>query len=294
MVVIFRFLFPRLVIVALFLLTASPVAARKNVEYGPAKPLGQGSLRSFVEFKKSGKPKKIGVEFTKAALTGLPSGHSDGTWDIPHPDGSIAWYCCGYEHVLTLPPSAATTPFEHIVVNWNNEGHPPPGIYSVPHFDFHFYLISNEERRAITAPATSAEMCVRAGSLPIPLTCGNLDRALIPLSPGQAPPDFISPGSVEPGMGNHMLDKFAPELSGTPFTQTLLYGTWDGAISFFEPMITLAYLQNLQGKSCYDLKVPQGFAEAGYYPTRYCASHKPKGQGTYQITLDSFNWFDRK
>lgn len=137
--------------------------------------MGNGSLQSFVALNGNGRPKVIGIEFDGAALTGLPGENdppSDGTWDIPNPDGTIAWCCCGYEHILELPGSAGATPFEHIVVNWNNHGHPPPDVYDVPHLDFHFYTISNEERNEIPAPASSLDMCADN----IPLTCDNLAR----------------------------------------------------------------------------------------------------------------------
>jgi hypothetical protein len=32
------------------------------------------------------------------------------------------------------------------VINWMPEGHPSPMVYTVPHFDFHFYMIPNAER----------------------------------------------------------------------------------------------------------------------------------------------------
>ncbi len=88
-----------------------------------------------------------------------------------------------------------------------------------------------------------------------------------------------------------MLDMTASELAGSPFVQTWIYGTLDGDISFFEPMITMAYLQNLKGKECYNLKMPQVFGEPGYYPTRTCNQFN-RGQGTYQIILDKFKWFN--
>ncbi len=88
-----------------------------------------------------------------------------------------------------------------------------------------------------------------------------------------------------------MLDMTASELAGSPFVQTWIYGTLDGDISFFEPMITMAYLQNLKGKECYNLKMPQAFGEPGYYPTRTCNQFN-RGQGTYQIILDKFKWLN--
>jgi hypothetical protein len=34
-------------------------------------------------------------------------------------------------------------------MDWEPHGHPPPGVYDVPHFDFHFYMITPEERAGI-------------------------------------------------------------------------------------------------------------------------------------------------
>lgn len=275
-----------------FVLIATSVtvaaAGRSRTEYGPVVDMGAGSIQAYVTLKGDNTPAEIGIQYDGAALSGLPdetAPPSDGTWDILDAAGNVVWPCCGYEHLLELPAAAAVTPFEHIVVNWNNHGHPPPAIYDKPHFDFHFYTISNDTRTSIAAP-TAEEMCNEM----TPLTCADAETALRPLPEAQAPPDYFAPGAVEPGMGNHMLDLTAPELAGTPFTQTWIYGTWDGKISFFEPMITLEYLQNLEGKVCYNIKTPAAFAKEGYYPTRYCTSYHP-GKDIYRITLNRFEWF---
>ena len=34
---------------------------------------------------------------------------------------------------------------DHVVINWEAVGHPPPKVYDVPHFDFHFYLVKRAE-----------------------------------------------------------------------------------------------------------------------------------------------------
>ena len=41
------------------------------------------------------------------------------------------------------------TPYQFVELNWNPQGHEPPGIYDLPHFDFHFYTISLEKRNTI-------------------------------------------------------------------------------------------------------------------------------------------------
>ncbi len=264
----------------------------KPPEFGPSVSLGGGKVRSYMVLKKNRRPQEIGILFTGSSLMQLPGGDmpmSDGRWDVLDEYGSVVWPCCGYEHVLELPASAKrTTHFKHLVVNWNNHGHPPPAIYDKPHFDFHFYTISNAVRTSITAPMAD-EMCGPT----LPLSCDDLDTALKPLTPAQTPPDFFSLGAVEPGMGNHMLDGTAPELAGEPFTQTWIFGTWDGAISFFEPMITMDYLQQLSGEQCYDIKMPMYFSAAGFYPTGYCVRYFEL-YDTYQVALNRFQWFHRE
>lgn len=261
-------------------------------QYGPKVVMGDGYIRSYAVTRRNGKPKSIGIEFNGHSLQGIAGPDdppSDGKWDIYDENGNVVWYCCGTEHVLKLPANAKNTPFKHIVVNWNNKGHPPPAVYTVPHFDFHFYTISNRKRKSIVAPAAE-EMC---GNPAQPLSCELFDIATKPLPDEQLPPDYFSPGAVEPGMGNHLLDMFTPELNGGTFTQTWIYGTWNGKISFFEPMITMDYLQSLHGRNCFSLKSPERFAKAGYYPTQYCAIYR-SGRDIYKIELNRFRWFEGK
>jgi hypothetical protein len=45
-------------------------------------------------------------------------------------------------------------------------------------------------------------------------------------------------------MGNHLLDSQSPEMKDSlPFTTTFIYGAYEGELIFWEPMITLDFLQ---------------------------------------------------
>jgi hypothetical protein len=45
-------------------------------------------------------------------------------------------------------------------------------------------------------------------------------------------------------MGNHLLDSQSPELKDSlPFATTFIYGAYEGELIFWEPMITLDFLQ---------------------------------------------------
>lgn len=206
---------------------------------GETKSLGGGGVRSWVQLDNKGKPEALGVTLTEAALTNLPDAPSETVLNLPKQDYGLA--------------------FNHISVDWNPQGHEPQGIYDKPHFDFHFYLISQDERKQILpTDGISAKQ---------PST-----EAL--------PADYVSPAPVAvPGMGVHWADKTSPELNGQPFTTTLLYGYAKGNMAFIEPMITKALLESKPNQT-FDLKLPSVYPKKGvYYPTKYnikynAASHE--------------------
>jgi hypothetical protein len=80
-------------------------------------------------------------------------------------------------------------------LDWNPHGHEPEQIYGAPHFDFHFYSISQAERAAI--PAYEAD----------PTKFDN--------GPGAAylPPTYMNFGGGVPQMGAHWVDITSPELN---------------------------------------------------------------------------------
>jgi hypothetical protein len=67
-------------------------------------------------------------------------------------------------------------------------------------------------------------------------------------------------------MGNHAVDLTSPEFNGVTFTETLIYGYYNGNMIFYEPMITRDFIlsQTTVSKS---IKVPVKYPKAGYYPT---------------------------
>ena len=178
-----------------------------NTFYGPQVQMGNGHIRSWININKCDKkPLAIGIEFTCKSFYDLPTdpeNHAAGTF------------------VLKLHSKAtAVTPFDHIVVNWEPNGHEPAHIYDVPHFDMHFYKISLAEQAAIN---------------PIPG----------PVPPkGYLPASYVIEAATVPQMGTHWLDPSSPELPPTliPFTHTFVYGANNGKVIFLEPMITRAFM----------------------------------------------------
>lgn len=232
------------VIVAALILTAFFTGCKKddhsngNIFYGTPQNVGNGAIRSYVEFNGKGIPQAIGFKFTKSMLTGLPN---DGTTPT-------------YMTMLDLPKEAAITGFDHLELDWNPNGHEPMNIYGLPHFDFHLYIVGMDELMQI---------------VPGP--------DMTPVEPQYIPEDYESGVIAVPNMGVHWLDMTSPEFHGETFSTTYIYGFYHGNMLFGEPMITLAYLQS-QPDVTLDVKQPAEFQKPGYYPTKYRISFDKKDQ----------------
>lgn len=220
---------------------------------GPVMSLGDGTVRSYVSMNADGFPLEIGIEMSHDALENLPM-HAE-----------------EHELVLRLHHHAReATPFDHILINWNPEGHEPTGVFSVPHFDFHFYMMPLAER--VQIPAWS------------PTT----DAAFNNYPPeGYMPATYFTPpgaGTAEPRMGKHWLPVNLGEF--LPFSKIMILGSYDGEVTFIEPMITLDHLLS-ETDSSEAYPQPASFAEAGNYPTKYNIHHDMQ-TGHIHITLSDF------
>lgn len=234
---------------------AGPVRqeAKTGTYEGPPTAIGGGQARTFVTLDGAGKPTAIGVKMTEAALTGLPTEH-------PHDTA-------GVEHRLALPKEAAMTGYDHLTVDWNPQGHIPPGVYDSPHFDFHFYLISPEARGKIT------------------LQGEDLARAQKPPTSEFMPAGYALPeGTAERRMGAHAIDPSAPEFNKVPFAKTFIYGFYDGRMIFVEPMVTKTFLET-KTDVMESVKLPQSYQTRAYYPTKYRVGYDP-AKKEYVVALE--------
>jgi hypothetical protein len=216
---------------------------------GDNRPLGNGTIRSWVTLDKNGDPTAIGVTFSEAALSGLPAKEPD------------------TEYLLSLPPQASATAFNHIGLDWNVKGHQPTGVYDVPHFDFHFYTITPQERDRITAQGD------------------DLARVNRQPSAEYMPAGYVLvPDSAVPRMGSHLANPRSGELHGQPFTKTFLFGSYDGHIIFYEPMITRSFLESKANITEF-INLPARYSKSGYYPTKYSVKYDPKNK-EYTVSLE--------
>lgn len=221
--------------------------------------MGNGIAYAWVRSDDAGNPTAVGITFTDSALNGLPADKPNNGFD-------------GYEFPLALPKggAAAKTPFDHVALDWNPKGHIPPGIYDVPHFDVHFYMDPISERRKITLEGEDMKKCQKKP-----------DPKFLPEGYMYAPESEIK------YMGAHWVDTATPELNGKPFTYTFIYGSYNGKIVFWEPMVTVAYLQT-KPNLVEPIKQPKEIQRKGlFYPTKYTIRYD-EARHEYTIAMEGF------
>ena len=218
--------------------------------YGPSVPMGNGNVKTWILLDAAGNPSSIGFTRSKEAFDNLPT-------TLPET-----------AYMLSLPNEATSrTPFQHVMINWNPQGHEPANIYTVPHFDFHFYIQPMTETMAIP---TYDKAIAKFDNLP---------------PSGSIHADFAKgPGGV-PMMGAHWSDTTSPEFKGQPFTETFVFGSYDGKVTFWEQMVTMSYLKNAPNLDK-AIKLPTRYEKPGYYPTRYTI--KTNADGSQDVALEGF------
>ena len=219
---------------------------------GKPVPFGQGQAYTEVRTDANGKAVAVGIVFSEQALAGLPAA------------------TMAPAYLLRMPAKGPRTVVDHVVINWEAAGHPPPKVYDVPHFDFHFYMVKRAETMKVrfSSDAESAD-------------------------PSQQPPAellpagyILPPGTAVPKMGVHAINTKAPEFQQQPFTATLIYGYYDKRQTFIEPMVALSFLQSKPTFSA-PMERPASYSKAGSYPSSYSVSYRPDSK-TYEIALSGF------
>lgn len=170
---------------------------------------------------------------------------------------------------LPLPANAPAGIIQYATLNWNPQGHPPPAVYTVPHFDVHFYFIPKSEVATIT-PA-DPDFAAKGAKAP---------------PADELPPGYVGDPVAVPQMGTHYMDAGSHEFHGDPFTNTFVYGFYDGTMIFLEPMMTHAFLESRQGETK-SLAIPAKYPAAGRYPTSYSVTFDAAAGG-HRVTLDGF------
>lgn len=223
-------------------------APEPSTVFGPAASMGNGTGRTYVVIDPSGAPTSVGVRFSEAALASLPAGTTM------------------VDYTFALPAEGSLTPYTHVVIGWNPMGH-PPAVYQAAHLDVHFYQVTPAQRDAMVPsdPQFNAKLATQPAAMFIPTSY------------------VLTPGGV-PRMGAHWIDTTAPEANGQPFTSTFIYGSYDGAFIFAEPMIATSFLSTHPSFTA-PIKLPSSYATHGYYPTSYSVTYDAAAK-EYQVSLE--------
>jgi hypothetical protein len=244
--------------------------------------LGSGTVASYAEFELQGTPAAIGVVFAPGALEGLPGGSDQHRCFGRNKDGGLdaATKCQHtHEYVIPLPDAAARRndiPFKWVLLNWNPEGHIPPGVYDVPHFDVHFEMAPIADVFAIEPGPCGPEF----------VRCDQFRVGRKPLPPNYVPADYVDVEAVVPAMGNHLVDVTGPEFRKQPFTRSWIYGVYDGRMIFYEAMVARSYLLS-KPDGCLPIKLPKAVDVGGFYPTEYCVRHSA-ATGEDSVSMEKF------
>lgn len=219
------------------------------------KQFQHGKTWTWYQTDANGDPMRLAVAIDDAAMNSLDTSTPGGAGH--HHENSLS---------LQLPSGTTNTPFTHILLDWNPKGHEPEMIYGKPHFDFHFYMSTEAERLAIPPYEVDSS------------------KFLVPIPSGFLPANYFAiPGGV-PLMGSHCVDVTSPELNGAPFTQTFIYGSYNGKVTFYEPMMTGDFVKN---NTNFERAIPQPvkFQKTGWYPTKMRLA---KENGVTNIIIEGF------
>lgn len=234
-------------------------------EWGDAVEVGDGEMKAFATVMPQGDPIHLGVWMDAEVFDALPTTGGPVPYHLQFPD-------------------VTGTNFTYAGVDWNPAGHPPGGVYDVPHFDVHFYLLAEEDVEDI------------AGGV-----------ATYDLPDDQFPENNVfasalgAPREIVPAMGEHLVDLSAPEFNGEDFTHTLIWGAYDpalldgagdgvGELAFVEPMVTQEFFETEPDVTT-EMNLPDAFPEAGQYPTTYTVQYL-SGPDAYVVYLGDFESFD--
>lgn len=225
---------------------------------GPEVQVHGGKAWTWLQVNKQGNPEKLGVALTNEALNTVPAGSHNGGHG--HAEGNH-W-------VMKIPSKSNQTAFNHVGMHWNPNGHEPETIYTFPHFDFHFYSSTPEEVLEI---GTYEKDSVRFKNTP---------------GTEYFPAKYFNPGAPAsvPQMGAHWMDASSGEFNGKKFTETFLFGSFDGKVTFYEPMITLEFLKKTTNY-VRDIPQPAKVQKSSWYPTKM---RVVKHDGITEVILDGF------
>ncbi|MDX1577643.1 MAG: hypothetical protein R3266_04125, partial [Gemmatimonadota bacterium] len=170
---------------------------------------------------------------------------------------------------VPLPSEARSTlGIDHLGINWEAHGH-PPAPFLVPHFDFHFYTLSQADIRAIDCSDSRKPRTLPAGHVLPDIEVPGLGTLI---------------GLCVPRMGMHAMP--AEEIEGGPFEATMIIGYYAGRPIYFEPMVSR---ERLLRRTDFALALPpiHDLPAGVRYPSRLRAMYDTERAG-YRLVFTGF------
>ncbi len=231
--------------------TYSPAAAPTREIAGSCETAFGASVCSWAQVSGS-KVVAVGATVPMAAIENTPL------------DAPMVWPPV-FAAIVPMPAEArAATGMDHLTVYWEPHGH-PPGPFLTPHFDFHFYTISDAERLAIDCTSKT-----KPANLPAGYVLPDVDI------PGVG----MLVGLCVPTMGMHSLVSSEVDAT-TPFSGTMVLGSYNGKPIFFEPMVAKAKLMEKHSFTL-PMSTPPGLAAGVHYPARF--------EAVYDATIPGYRF----
>jgi hypothetical protein len=238
--------------VAVLAFVGSALAQTKKVAAGPCGSVYDVKVCTSYRTR-SGKVTEFSLSVPVAAIEQAPA-------QVP-----MVWPPKADANVRFAPVVEEQTGFTFANIYWEAGGH-PPAAYMVPHFDFHFYFVPEQNVQEIDCKDTS-----KPRTLPARYTLPDVN----------APQLGELVGLCVPAMGMHAVPDADLNARG-PWEASLLVGYYGGKPMFIEPMVTRALLLR---KHSFSLAVPEIERTPHVrYPRRFRAVYLPKSK-TYDFTF---------
>ncbi|MET7637296.1 hypothetical protein [Streptomyces sp. NPDC005438] len=240
--------------------------------------LGDGTVETLYAADSAKHPQALAVRVDAAAMKSLPGEptHDGQTCFDTDGDGIDLEKDCasGHERVLWFPKLDGL-PFSWLMFNWQKNGHGPEHVFDQPHFDLHFFMQDFSARNQI-----------RTGSCNLVINCDDDKTAKKEVPAPYAPEGWGLPGAAG-RMGNHIIDPNAAPANGGKFDQAFAYGTWNGHISFWEPVINRDWVvKEKPAEDCRAIPQTPEVEVTGYYPEQMCTRYGSNGDFTF--TFEKF------
>lgn len=237
-------------IVMIWAFADSAFARPRRYTQGPCGSMFGVKVCTFYQTR-SGQVSEFGLSVPIAAIQQAPS------------NPPMIWPPKEDESVSFASIVEAQTGFTFANIYWEAHGHPPK-VYMIPHFDFHFYFIPEEEVKGIDCKDSSKPPSLPAGYTLPDINVPSLGEMV---------------GLCVPNMGMHAVPD-ADLAPAAPWAASMLVGYYGGKPIFIEPMVAGARL--LQ-KHTFSLAIPPiEQVPRVRYPRRFHAVYLAKSQ-TYNF-----------